>query len=319
MTEQNQLRKVIVIVGPTASGKTNLGINLALKLDGEIISADSRQVYKRIPIATAIPTKEERQGIPHHFMEILNLNETYTAGIYGKQARACVEDIFSRGKQPIIVGGSGLYIRSLIDGFFEEEGKDEKIRKDLYDKLKEKGKEFIYNELVEIDKIAAATMLPQNFRRVIRALEVYYSSGKKISELQQNKMKIDFKSVQFGIFTERSKLYDKINERVDRMISKGLVEEVEWLKDNGYDSLVYNSLNTVGIKEVMAFLDGEITQIQMADLIKQNTRRYAKRQITWFGGDKRINWLEIDDSFSENQITNEVIKIFRGRTIDSLT
>ena len=311
------IKKVIVIAGPTASGKTNLAINLALKLNGEIISADSRQVYKRIPIATAIPSMKERQGIQHHFMEILNLNETYTAGEFGKQGRAAIEDIFSRGKQPIVCGGSGLYIRSLIDGLFDAEIKDEKIRKDLYDKLKEKGKEFIYNELVEIDKIAASTMIPQNIRRVIRALEVYYSSGKKISELQQKKIKIDFKTVQFGIFNDRAKLYEKINNRVDQMFTKGLIEEVEWLRDNGYNSHEYNSLNTVGIKEVMAYLDGDLKQEEMKDLIKQNTRRYAKRQITWFGGDKRINWIEIDETFSENQITNEVIKVFRGRSIDS--
>ncbi|CAN5637691.1 tRNA (adenosine(37)-N6)-dimethylallyltransferase MiaA [soil metagenome] len=311
------IKKVIVIAGPTASGKSNLAVNLALKLNGEVISADSRQVYKRIPIATAIPTLAERQGIPHHFLEILNLNETYTAGEFGRQGRAAIEDIFSHGKQPIVAGGSGLYIRSLIDGLFEEEIKDEKIRKDLYDKLKDKGKEFIYNELVEIDKIAASTMLPQNIRRVIRALEVYYSSGKKISELQKQKINIDFKSIQFGLFNERSKLYDKINARVDRMFQKGLMDEVEWLRDNGYNWHEYNSLNTVGVKEVMGYLDGELKREQMFDMIKQNTRRYAKRQITWFGADKRINWIEIDDTFSENQITNEVIKIFHGRTVDS--
>lgn len=304
------MRKVLALVGPTASGKTSLGIETAKLLDGEIISADSRQIYKHINIAAAIPSPEERQGIPHHFMEELNLNEEFNAGDFGKKGREVVDDIFSRGKQPIIVGGSGLYIRSLIDGLFEEEVEDEEIREKLYDKLKLKGKEFMYNELKEIDKIAAATMIPANIRRVIRALEIYYATGKKISDLHKNKIKISFEAVQVGLNWERKILYERINIRVDEMLDAGLVDEVRELKNMGYDPKEYNSLNTVGIKEVFSYLDNEITQSNMIDLIKQNSRRYAKRQMTWFRQDKRINWVNLNESMDIKYIAGEVVSFF---------
>ena len=304
------MKKVLAIIGPTASGKTAIAIEAAKMLDGEIVSADSRQVYKHIPIASAIPPEKERQGIQHHFMEELNLTEDFNAGDFGKLGRERTEDIFSRGKLPIIAGGSGLYIRSLIDGLFEEEVEDTEIREKLYDKLKIKGKEFLYNELKEIDKIAAAAMLPTNIRRVIRALEIYYATGKKISELQQKKIDIDFKTVQIGLMWDRAELYDRINKRVDEMFETGLEDEIRELKNNGYNPEECNSLNTVGIKEVFRYLNNEITQSEMISLIKQNTRRYAKRQLTWFRKDKRINWVNLSSDTDILEITKEVVSFF---------
>lgn len=305
-------RKVLAIVGPTASGKTKLAIQSALQLNGEIISADSRQIYRHIPISTATPSIEERGGIPHFYMQDLNLTEKFTSGEFGKTGRKKVEEIFEREHLPIICGGSGLYIRSLIDGFFDEEVYDENVRKNLYQLLKDKGKDFIYNELKEIDKIAASTMLPSNTRRIIRALEVYFASGKKISELQQQKIDISFRTVQIGLYLERKFLYERINKRVDNMIEEGLIDEVERLKSNGYHWQTYNSLNTVGIKEVFGYLEGQLDYKDMLELIKQNTRRYAKRQMTWFKADTRILWLEVTEDKSLEALTREALYLFKN-------
>ncbi len=305
-------RKVLAIVGPTASGKTALAIQAAKALDGEIISADSRQNYKHIPISTATPSMEERAGIKHYFLEELNLTEKFTAGEFGKSARKKVDEIFEREKIPVICGGSGLYIKSLIDGFFEEEVHDENVRKNLYQLLKDKGKDFIYNELQEIDKIAASTMLPSNTRRIIRALEVYFASGKKISELQQQKIEINFRAVQVGLYLDRKFLYERINKRVDEMIENGLIDEVERLKSNGYDWRTYNALNTVGIKEVFGYLEGDLDHKDMVDLIKQNTRRYAKRQMTWFKADQRILWLEVTEEKTLEDLSKETLYLFKN-------
>ena len=305
-------RKVLAIVGPTASGKTKLAIKTAKSLEGEIISADSRQNYKHIPISTATPSIEERQGIVHHYLQELNLTEKFTAGEFGKSARIKIDEIFEREKIPVICGGSGLYIKSLIDGFFEEEVQDENIRKNLYQLLKDKGKDFIYNELQEIDKIAASTMLPSNTRRIIRALEVYFASGKKMSELQKQKIEINFRTVQVGLYLERKFLYERINKRVEDMIEEGLVDEVERLKSNGYDWRTYNSLNTVGIKEVFGYLEGQLDYKDMVELIKQNTRRYAKRQMTWFKADNRILWLEVTEDKPLEELTKETLYLFKN-------
>ena len=306
------MKKVLAIVGPTASGKTKLSIEVAKDLDAEIISTDSRQIYKHIPIASAIPSVKERLGVVHHFLEEYNLNEEFNAGKFGILGRKRIDDIFSRGKTPLIVGGSGLYLKSLIDGFFEEEISSKEIREQLYEKLKLKGKEFLYNELKEIDKIAASKMIPQNIRRVIRALEIYYASGKKISDLQKKTVKVDFVTLQVGLMLDRKYLYKRINERVDDMLEKGLIDEVRKLKDTGFDYINYNSLNTVGIKEVFQYLEGELNHTEMVDLIKQNSRRYAKRQMTWFRQDERIRWIEITEQKKLEVLTNEICNLFKN-------
>lgn len=304
------MKKVFAIIGPTASGKTKLSIEAAKVLDAEIISADSRQVFKHIPIASAIPTEKERQCIVHHFLEEYNLNEEFNAGKFGKLGRIRISEIFSRGKTPLIVGGSGLYIKSLIDGFFEEEVGSKEIREKLYEKLKIKGKEFLYNELKEIDKIAASKMIPQNVRRIIRALEIYYASGRKISDLQKEKVKIDFETLQVGLMLDRKYLYQSINERVNNMIKKGLIDEVQKLKDNGFDYIKYNSLNTVGIREVYLYLAGELNYPEMVELIKRNSRRYAKRQMTWFRKDERIQWIDVTEYKRMEVLRDEITKLF---------
>lgn len=304
------MKKVLAIVGPTASGKTKLSIDVALKLNGEIISADSRQVYKYIPIATSHPDTEDQKKIRHYFINELELSEEFNAGEFGTKAREIIRDIFSRNKQPVITGGSGLYIRSVIDGLFEEEIEASEVRDELYEKMNTLGKEYLYEELVKVDKKSADTMIPQNFRRVIRALEVYYVTGKRISEFHKEKIDIDFSAVQIGLMYERKHLYRRINERVDKMLEEGLVEEARRLRDLGFDHNKYYSLNTVGLKEVFRYLDGEYGYDEMVSLIKQNSRRYAKRQLTWFRKDKRIHWIEVTEDSDEEEIIKKTIDAF---------
>lgn len=287
------MKKIFVLLGPTASGKTALSLSLANELNAEIISADSRQVYKHIQIATCAPTKDELSKVKHYFVNELELDEDFNAGNFAKLSKDIITDIFKRGKNALIVGGSGLYIKSLIDGFFDEEIKDLKIREQLNKRLNVQGREVLYNELLSIDPETALKMDAGKFRRVIRALEVYYASGRKMSELQNNTIKPDFESVQVGLNLDRDVLYDRINERVEGLIKNGLIDEINSLLKNGNSPLTNNSLNTVGVKEVFQFLNNEISKDEMITLIKQNTRRYAKRQMTWFNADKRIHWVNV--------------------------
>jgi tRNA dimethylallyltransferase len=301
--------KVLTIIGPTASGKTDLSYLLADEIkqrtgkDIEIISADSRQIYKHIPIATAQPSGEYLEKYKHHFINQFGLGDEFNAGTFGKMARELISFIFNRGKIPIVVGGSGLYLRSLIYGLFdiediieEENGKEKQkeIRKELYKRLKSGGLKKLSDELLKIDPVTTAQMQNITERRVIRALEVYYLTGIPISTLRSRKVDIKFDFVQIGINRDRQVLYDKINKRVDKMIELGLIDEVKNLKKKGYDYGKYNSLNTVGVKEVLDHLEGKIDYERMRELIKQNTRRYAKRQLTWFKKDKNIMWVNFD-------------------------
>jgi len=302
------MRKTIAVVGPTASGKSKFAVQLAGIIGGEIVSADSRQIYKGIPVASNIIPLQERKGITHHFIEQLDLQEEFAAGEYARQAGNVINKIFEKGKIPVICGGSGLYIKALIDGFFEGNFKDNEIRKKLKEELREKGKEYLYDKLKQFDPETAEKITPAFSTRIMRALEVYYLSGKKISELQKINVKPDFETVQIGLNWNREKLYKRINDRVDEMIKNGLLEEVKILKVEGYHYSRFNSLNTVGVKEVLDYLDGYISETEMIELIKRNTRRYAKRQLTWFNTDVRIQWIEM----------NEKINPFETETVKSL-
>jgi len=304
------LKKVFVLLGPTASGKTSLSLSLADKLNAEIISADSRQVYKHIQIATCAPTSEELGKAKHYFINELELDEDFNAGTFAGKSKEIIADIFKRKKNILVVGGSGLYIKVLVDGFFEEEIKDLSIRAKLNGRLQSEGRESLYSELMSLDPETAKKMDSGKFRRVIRALEVYYATGRKMSELQENNIKPDFETVQVGLTFDRDVLYERINERVDNLISNGLIREISSLKDKGYSPLTHNSLNTVGVKEVFSYLNDEISQQVMIESIKQNTRRYAKRQMTWFNADKRIQWVKVSDYANIESCSNYVSGLF---------
>ncbi|MCD6117143.1 tRNA (adenosine(37)-N6)-dimethylallyltransferase MiaA [bacterium] len=299
---------VIFITGPTASGKTGLSIMLAEKLKSQIVSADSRQVYKYMDIGTAKPTKKEMSGITHHCIDIRLPNEYFSAGEYQHTAREKIAEIVSQGMTPIVAGGSGLYISALADGIFSGNYRDENLRKQLQADADEKGLDFLYSQLCGIDPEAAEKIHANDEKRIIRALEVYMLAKMPISKLRQkNTNKGDFTPVFFALRWDRKKLYSRINLRTEKMISSGLVKEVEKLLSMGYTREL-NSMDSVGYKEVFRYLDNELSMLEMEHLIQQNTRKYAKKQITWFGHDKRIEWIEVNEETSLEEITELILK-----------
>jgi tRNA dimethylallyltransferase len=317
--------KVLVLSGPTASGKTALSylisnlIREKLSKEPVIISADSRQVFKYIPISTSYPPKEYLHSIKHYFIGQLKLDSEFNAGEFGKQARDIIQNSLTENKIPIIVGGSGLYLHSLIYGLFDftEAAGDtvskemlNQIRQKLAKRLEEEGIEKLLEELKIVDGESALKMKVTNQRRILRALEVYYMTGIPISRLQSNKVDVGFEPVQYALNWERQKLYDRINLRVDEMIKNGLIAEVKSLKEKGYHYSVYNSLNTVGVKEVFDYLEDKLDYDTMVKMIKQSTRRFAKRQLTWFRKDKNINWVEINEAFQLDPIAEKIFDLF---------
>jgi tRNA dimethylallyltransferase len=303
------LTKILILLGPTASGKTSLSLLVGPKINAEIISADSRQIYKYLDIGTAKPTRHQRAQIVHHCVDMLEPDRDYNAGDFGKEGRAAVADIFGRGRVPFVVGGSGLYIRSLIDGFFDGPGADPDIRRQLAERLRLDGAERLLEELRRIDPGSANRMLPTNTRRIIRALEVYQITGIPISELQKEKPDFRFDPVFVGLAWDRSQLYERINRRVDEMLALGLVDEVRSVADRGF-SRHLNSLQTTGYAEVFDYFDGMLTEAELSAAIKQNTRRYAKRQMTWFRPDKRIRWFPVGGETDFSALAESIVRYF---------
>ena len=304
--------KTVFIVGPTASGKTGLGVSLAEKFSGEIVSADSMQIYKGIHIASAAPDTEEMRGIPHHLLEFLEPSDNYSVADYVKTARGVIEDIKKRGRLPIVVGGTGLYISSLADNTeYTEEETDYLLRSSLESRFDEIGAEQMLKELAEFDPDTAARLHPNNRRRIIRAFEVYKITGKTITE--QNSLshmgKKYIEPLLIGInYRDREKLYERINLRVDIMLKRGLLEEARTalLNDGG-------AVQAIGHKELAGFLKGECSLDEAAENLKMQTRRYAKRQLTWFNRDKRISWIYADETDDVVKEAARLIKEFSER------
>ena len=303
---------VIVIVGPTCSGKSSLSLQLAKELNTEIISADSRQIYNSIDIGTAKPSKSELSEIHHTFINSIDLDEDFDVSTYEKQALVKVDNLLSKNKIPIITGGSGLYIKALIDGIVDIPT-DEDLRKELLLKKAKYGNEYLYEELVKVDAVSAKTMLPQNWKRVMRALEVFSLTQKSITQFHsdQDRVRPKYNFKQFGLNWERELLYQRIENRVDEMLTNGLVEEVKSILADGYSESL-NSLNSVGYKEIIACLKNEIPLETAISLIKRNTRRYAKRQMTWFRNDKRIHWFDVKNELDLVKIKNEILTQMSG-------
>ncbi|MCZ7603804.1 MAG: tRNA (adenosine(37)-N6)-dimethylallyltransferase MiaA [Melioribacteraceae bacterium] len=300
-------QQVIVIVGPTCSGKTSLAIDLAKELDTEIISADSRQIFKYLTLGTAKPNLLELSQVKHHFIDFLYPDEDYNVGLYERDATKIIYELIASKRIPIVVGGSGLYIKSIINGIVDVDSDDE-LREELKQIREEFGNEFLYNELKKIDPSAAETMLPSNWKRVIRAIEVFKLTGKSILEIHNKETKTNnYNFLQFGLNWPRQILYKNIEARVDQMIENGLVDEVKSILEMNYSKKL-NSLNTVGYKEIISYLDNEISLERAVELIKRNTRHYAKRQLTWFRKDERIKWFDLE-SFEEIEIIkNKILK-----------
>lgn len=287
--------KAVFIVGPTASGKTSLSIEIAKRFGGEIISADSMQIYKGIHIASAAPDDKEKEGIPHHLIEFLELDEEFSVADYVKHARACIEEISSRGKLPVIVGGTGLYINSLLDNTqFAEEELDYKLRAELESKMELIGAEKMLEELAEFDPVAAQRLHPNNRRRIIRAFEVYITTGKTITYHIENSHneESNINALVIGItYNDRELLYERINKRIDIMLENGLLEEAETTLDSSNSK---GAFQAIGHKELYPYLQGELTLDEAKENLCRQTRRYAKRQLTWFRKDERINWIYAD-------------------------
>ena len=311
-------KKIVCIVGPTASGKTALSIALAKKLDGEVVSCDSMQIYRGMDIGTAKPTASEMQDIPHHMLSIIDPSENYSVARYVEDATVIVEDILSRGKLPIITGGTGLYVDSLVNGTeFAQISEDTEYRNELLREYEEKGAGYLHRKLFEIDPERAEQIHENNVKRVIRALEIYRATGKTITE-HDNVTKLKearFDATYIGLmFSDREKLYDRINLRVDMMLRDGLCEEVRRLLDAGTDPKA-TSMQAIGYKEMISYFNGDCSLSDAAESIKQASRRYAKRQMTWFKRNKNINWIAVDKSENISDLLQTSINFISSESI----
>ena len=306
-------QKVIVICGPTASGKTALSIELAKKINGEIVSCDSMQIYKEMDIGTAKPTLEEMQGIKHYMIGMISPNERYSVADYKKDAKKAIREILNKGKVPIVVGGTGLYIDSLIYEIeYQDIEFDKEYREHLEKEVKEKGLEELYNVAKEIDPEAIEKISKNDKKRILRILEIYHATGENKTEQErksrQKEVEYDYKV--YALNMDREKLYDRINKRVDKMIEEGLIQEVEkiYKKYNDFPT----AMQGLGYKEVVEYLEGKLTKEEMIEKIKQETRRYAKRQLTWFRKNKQTIWLDV----GKNTIQNNIEIILEGLKVE---
>ena len=298
------MKRIAVVVGPTASGKTALSVELALRFGGEVVSADSMQIYRKLNIGTAKPTKEEMRGVPHHMLDVADPGESYSVSRYEQEASACVEDILSRGKLPIVCGGTGLYIDALIrGGGFLESGVDTGLRAALEQEWDELGGEAMLAKLKSFDPASAERLHLNDKKRIIRAVEVYLQTGITITEHNARTAALPprYDAVMIGLRTEpRQILYDRIGRRVTKMLETGLEEEARALLESG--DLAGTAAQAIGYKEMLAYFRGEATLEEAADLIRQKSRNYAKRQLTWFQRDARVNWITYNQPQSEAEV-----------------
>lgn len=304
------MKDLFILAGPTAIGKTSISIELAQKMHGEIISADSMQIYKHMDIGSAKVSAEEMQGVPHHLIDFVEPSEKFSAAEYKKCAERTINDIIKRNNLPMLVGGTGLYISSLIYNYgFTEATNDENYRDYLVQLASKMGKEYVHGLLKDCDIDSYNRLYPNDLKRVIRALEVYKLTGNTISEFNKNEdiYSIPYKLYYFVLNMDRKVLYNRINRRVDKMIEEGLVEEVIKLKEMGYNSDM-QAMKGIGYKEILFYLEGNITFEEAVDMIKQGSRNYAKRQLTWFRKDDRVNWINKDDFKNDEEIVDHIIQ-----------
>lgn len=297
----NEKQKLLVLIGPTAVGKTNLSIQLAKKYNGEIISGDSMQIYKGMDIGTAKISPSEMEGIPHYLIDIKEPDEAFSAAEFQALVRRQISEIASRGKLPIIAGGTGLYIQSVIyDYQFSDVPSDENFRRELEKRAETQGNDVLYAELEKIDPISAENIHPNNVRRVIRALEVYHCTGMPVSRWQEKQQpEFIYDTALIGLTMERELLYHRINERVDLMIREGLLQEVRSLYERGIRDC--SSIQAIGYKEIYDFIEGRATLETAIENLKQNSRRYAKRQLTWFRNKMDVEWYDMSNAIAEEQ------------------
>lgn len=300
------MKKVIYIGGPTGVGKSEVGVHLAKKINGEIISCDAFQVYKYMNIGTNKIKKEEMEGIPHHLIDIVNPNEEFSSGLYKEIALKKIDEILDKGKLPIIVGGTGLYLRTLL--YFEPPSKDEKIRNFLLERERNEGLESLYNELKKVDPLYANKISKNDKKRIVRALEVYYIYQKPFSTFQS--MIERFDSLKFALIMDRKLLYEKIERRVENMFERGFIDEVKFINEKfGFSK---NSIKAIGYEEVLKYLKGEIDLESCKNEIVKKTKEYARKQIIWLRKEKDIIFINVDNKDSEI-VANEILEIVRNR------
>ncbi len=287
--------KVIVICGPTGVGKTAVGIRLAEKLRGEIISADSMQIYRYMDIGTAKPTADEQKRVPHHLVDILDPDEDFDAVRFAEMAREKVMQLDQNGTLPVVAGGTGLYIKALLQGLFQANPVDPQVRERLSQEAAERGSMALHERLKQVDPDAAKRLHPNDAYRIVRALETIETTGRPISEHHQDHSFADepFDALKIGLRMDREKLYDRIDQRVDLMIDAGLLDEVKKLLNMGYTADL-KSMQSIGYRHMAAFLEGQLAWDECLRTLKRDTRRFAKRQFTWFGADRQIQWYEPD-------------------------
>lgn len=307
---QNTKINLLAVVGPTASGKSALAVGLAERLNGEVVSCDSMQIYKGFSIATAVPTEEEMRGIPHHLLSFADTSEKFSVAEYCRLAKEHIAEISAKGKLAVLCGGTGLYFNSLADGIeFADIESDEAVRQKLAERAAEEGGAVLLAELAAVDPETAARLAPADHKRIIRALEVYMQSGVTMSEhIRRSRVKpAEYNLCAIGLgFNDRQRLYDRINRRVDAMLECGLVDETKRFFEMERGK---TAVQAIGYKEMKPYLDGECSLEEAADNLKQATRRYAKRQLSWFRRDDRINWLNVDEYGSFEELLDDAEKI----------
>jgi tRNA dimethylallyltransferase len=304
--------KLIVIIGPTAVGKTKISVEVAKAFNGEIISGDSMQVYRGMDIGTAKVTVEEMQGVMHHLIDIKDPKESFSAAEFQQLVQPLITSINNKGKVPIIAGGTGLYIQSVLYKYeFSEASSDEHYRQELEETAHQKGNMYLYEQLKAIDPTTAEHIHPNNLRRVIRALEVYYSTGKTVSDNQQNQSEErTYNDVLIGLNMERTVLYERINRRVDLMVKEGLFEEVGRLFNQGIRNC--QSIQAIGYKEIYEYFEDKISREEAIENLKRNSRRYAKRQLTWFRNKLDARWFDMTN-VNFNDKKEEILRFIAGK------
>lgn len=313
--------KILAICGATASGKSSLALELAEQYDGEIVSCDSMQVYRKMDIGTAKPTLEEQKRVKHHMIDVADPCDNYSCAEYVKAASAVIEDIFERGKVPIVCGGTGLYLDALLRGsdFSIESSPDENLRRELFAFVEKNGKEALFAELLKIDPESAASIHPNNVKRVIRAIEIYRTSGEKKSDLDRRSLENPSRydaTVLALRYNERDILRQRIDARVDMMIAEGLEAETRMLLEAGVFEKNTTAAQAIGYKEFLGYFKGEMSFHECAELLKTATRKYAKRQMTWFNARKYVEWVDADDANgikSFKEIVNSASELFFKR------
>ncbi|MCC5909891.1 MAG: tRNA (adenosine(37)-N6)-dimethylallyltransferase MiaA [Clostridiaceae bacterium] len=306
-------KKLVIIVGPTAVGKTSTAIEVAQKLNGEIISADSMQIYKHMNIGTAKPTTDEMQGIPHHLLDIIKPDEDFSVAEFQRKAKEIITQITTNNKMPIIAGGTGLYINSIIYNMdFTSTVSNWELRKQLQEEADKYGNEYIHNKLKDIDLELANKIHKNNVKRVIRAIEIFQESGEKIGDFKNDiQLNNEYDFIIIGLTRDREELYERINKRVDIMIESGLINEVEKLIEMGYyENLI--AFKGLGYKEIIKYLKREYSLEDAKEILKRDTRRYAKRQLTWFRGLKDIKWFNLSQYTSQEKLINNIIEDIEG-------